>query len=78
MAGILLEKVILLSLDLVNMFNNMSRRQYHNILCKDFPDLLTIFDNIYKKATKVWTTLPDGTPHVLLMGYWKVFPKDVP
>jgi hypothetical protein len=66
MAGRLPLKV-LLSLDLVNMFNNMSRREGRNILRRDFPELLSVFDNMYQKATKVWTTLPDGTPHVLLM-----------
>eukprot|EP00978_Attheya_sp_CCMP212_P025975 scaffold84639_cov28-Attheya_sp.AAC.1 len=55
MAGILPFKV-LLSLDLVNMFNN-----------SHFPELLSIFDNMYQQATKVWTTLPDGTPYCLLM-----------
>eukprot|EP00978_Attheya_sp_CCMP212_P046214 scaffold379391_cov30-Attheya_sp.AAC.1 len=67
MAGILPFKV-LLSLDLVNMFNNMSRQQCRNIpLRRHFPELLSIFDNMYQQATKVWTTLPDGTPHCLLM-----------
>jgi hypothetical protein len=66
MAGFLPDKV-LLSLDLVNMFNNMSRRQCRNLLRQYFPDLLSVFDNMYKKATKVWTTLPDGSPHALLM-----------
>jgi hypothetical protein len=69
MAGILPPDKVLLSLDLlvVNMFNNMSRRQCRNILRRHFPELLSIFDNMYQKATKVWTTLPDGTSHVLLM-----------
>jgi membrane protein implicated in regulation of membrane protease activity len=58
---------VLLSLDLVNMFKNMSRRQCCNILRRDFPELLTVFDNMYQKATKLWMTLPDGTAHVLLM-----------
>jgi hypothetical protein len=66
MAGHLPSK-ILLSLDLINTFNNMSRRECRNILRRDFPDLLSIFDNMYQRATKVWTTLPDGTAHVLLM-----------
>jgi hypothetical protein len=53
--------------DLVNMFNNMSRRQCRNILRRDFPDLLSVFDNLYKQATKVWIALPDGTSQALLM-----------
>eukprot|EP00978_Attheya_sp_CCMP212_P011772 scaffold29260_cov49-Attheya_sp.AAC.4 len=67
MAGTLPFKVLLL-LDLVNMFNNMSRRQCRNILRRHFPDLLSIFDNMYQQAMKLWTMLPDpdGTPHCLL------------
>jgi hypothetical protein len=58
---------VLLSLNLVNMFNNMSRRQCRNILRRHFPQLLSVFNNMYQNATKVWTTLPDGTSHALFM-----------
>lgn len=57
---------VFISIDLKNMFNRMSRRRCHAILCRSFPHLLSVFDALYKKPNKIWYIRADGTKDYLL------------
>jgi len=49
-----------ISLDLVNMFNRMSRRECRQILEMHIPSLLPLFDATYGGTNTVWYQTPDG------------------
>eukprot|EP00957_Ditylum_brightwellii_P131306 10014688-Ditylum_brightwellii.AAC.1 len=51
----------LLSLDLKNIFNRMSREKCRQILKDKFPHFVCLFDSLYKQANKVWVRKADGT-----------------
>ena len=50
----------LLALDLVNMFNRMSRRRCRAILTRRFPHLVGLFDTLYREETTVHFQRPSG------------------
>eukprot|EP00957_Ditylum_brightwellii_P097433 7420947-Ditylum_brightwellii.AAC.1 len=56
----------LLSLDLKNMFNTMSQEKCRKILSKKFPNLLCLFDALYKRANKVHVRKEDDTLETFL------------
>lgn len=57
---------VLISIDLKNMFNKMSRRRCHKILRRCFPHLLPVFDCLYKQANKIWYIRANGTKECIL------------
>ena len=56
----------LVSLDMKNMFNNMSRIVCRAILFEHFPHLVPLFDSIYKRANKVFIRNLDGSISTIL------------
>eukprot|EP00957_Ditylum_brightwellii_P064047 4858673-Ditylum_brightwellii.AAC.1 len=56
----------MLSLDLKNMFNTMSREKCRHVLSTKFPHLLCLFDALYRWANKVHVRKEDGTLETFL------------
>ena len=52
---------VLLSLDIVNMFNELSREEIFVIIERDFPDLLPLVRMLYNEPGQAWLRTEDGT-----------------
>ena len=51
----------LLSLDLVNMFNSISRDCSRSVLAEHFPSLIPFFDTLYSTSNTCWYLSPSGS-----------------
>eukprot|EP00957_Ditylum_brightwellii_P000874 69128-Ditylum_brightwellii.AAC.1 len=57
---------VLVSIDMENMFNNMSRAQCQGIIQKKFSHLISIFNSIYQKGSIIYYQTGNGKIHTIV------------